>query len=170
MFAQMGIVNRQTVENFAALMLFWVLLSGTLAMDVLLVGAAVALLISLTFRATLSFFADFKFTPAAVRATFLYFGYFFMELVRANLRLASILLSPSLPIDPGLVKVRTSLKTPMGRLLLANSITLTPGTLSVELDGEWLYVHCVTMEAGDMDEASRKIVHGFERYLKVMYG
>jgi len=162
--------SRQAIENFAALLLFWILLSDTMAIDVVAVGIVVALIISLAFRGSLSFFADFRFTPRAVWATVLYFIYFFKELVKANLKLAVIVLSPSLPIKPGLVKVRTRLKTPMGRLLLANSITLTPGTLSVDLDGDCFYVHWVTMETDEVEEATREIVQGFERYLEVMYG
>jgi multicomponent Na+:H+ antiporter subunit E len=58
----------------------------------------------------------------------------------------------------------------MGRLLLANSITLTPGTLTVDLDGDWLYIHWVRVESVDIDRATAEIVAGFERYLEVMYG
>ncbi len=58
----------------------------------------------------------------------------------------------------------------MGRLMLANSITLTPGTLTVEVEGEWLYVHCVTLGETDTESATREIAAGFERYLEVMYG
>jgi multicomponent Na+:H+ antiporter subunit E len=58
----------------------------------------------------------------------------------------------------------------MGRLLLANSITLTPGTLTVEMDGEWLYIHWVSVAADDIEAATAAIVSGFEAYLEVMYG
>jgi multicomponent Na+:H+ antiporter subunit E len=58
----------------------------------------------------------------------------------------------------------------MGRLMLANSITLTPGTLTVELEDEWLYVHWVNIESDDVEEATASIVSGFERYLEVIYG
>ena len=88
----------------------------------------------------------------------------------SNFKLAGVVLSPNLPINPGIVKVRTRLKSRMGRLLLANSISLTPGTLTVELDGEWLYIHWVTMESTDIDAATASIVSGFEHYLEVMYG
>jgi len=90
--------------------------------------------------------------------------------VKSNLRLAVIVLSPSLPIKPGIVKVRTRLKSRMGRLMLANSITLTPGTLTVEVKDEWLYVHWVQVDRDDVDSATADIVAGFERYLEVMYG
>jgi multicomponent Na+:H+ antiporter subunit E len=122
------------------------------------------------FRNGLSFLSGFNTTPRAVVAAVIYVFYFLKELIKSNLRLAAIVLSPSLPVNPGIVKVRTKLKSPMGRMLLANSITLTPGTLSVELRDEWLYIHWVTMESPDMDIATTRIVAGFERYLEVMYG
>jgi multicomponent Na+:H+ antiporter subunit E len=58
----------------------------------------------------------------------------------------------------------------MGRLMLANSITLTPGTLTVEMDGEWLYVHWTSVASDDIEAATSEIVAGFERYLEVIYG
>ena len=66
--------------------------------------------------------------------------------------------------------MRTRLTSRMGRLLLASSITLTPGTLTVALQGEWLYVHWVRVDADDIEGATASIVVGFERYLEVMYG
>jgi multicomponent Na+:H+ antiporter subunit E len=161
---------RQKIEIFSFLLLFWVLLNGSLAPEVLGIGAVVALAIMLFSRDGMTFLTGFRYTPKAIWATLLYLLFFFKELMKANLRLAKIVLSPSLPINPGFVKVRTRLKSPMGRLLLANSITLTPGTLTIEMEGEWLYVHWITMDAGDIDGATDKIVAGFERYLEVMYG
>lgn len=90
--------------------------------------------------------------------------------MKSNLQLTAITLSPSLPVTPGIVKVRTKLKSRMGRLMLANSITLTPGTLSVELDGEFIYVHWVKVDTTDTEEATKAIVEKFESYLEVMYG
>lgn len=162
--------TRDIVVLFGTLLLFWVMLAGRLSADTLIVGAVVSLGIALLLRSGLSFFTEFRVTPQALIAGGRYFAYFFQEMVRANLRLATIVLSPDLPIRPGIVKVRTRLKSRMGRLMLANSITLTPGTLSVELSGEWLYVHWVTMESENVDEATATIVAGFERYLEVMYG
>ena len=162
--------TRDIVVLFATLMLFWIMLANSLAADTLLVGVVASLSIALLFRNGLSFFTEFHTTPEALVAGLRYYAYFFKELIKSNLRLTAIVVSPELPIKPGIVKVRTGLKSRMGRLMLANSISLTPGTLTVELDGEWLYVHWVTMEADDIDGATAKIVAGFERYLAVMYG
>jgi len=161
---------RRLVVMFATLFLFWVLLNGTLAWDTLGVGVLASLIIVFLYRDSLSFFTEFRATPQAFLAGFGYYGYFFKELVKSNLKLAAIVLSPDLPIKPGIVKVRTCLKTRMGRLMLANSITLTPGTLTVELDGEWIYVHWVTVESVDIDTATARIVDGFEHYIEAMYG
>ena len=161
---------RDTAVLFVTLMLFWLMLSGKLDADVLIVGAVASLIIALLYRDGLSFFTEFRFTPQAIVAGFRYYGYFLQELFKSNLKMAAIVLSPSLPITPGIVKVRTRLKSRMGRLMLANSITLTPGTLTVEMAGEWLYIHCVTLGATDIEAATAEIVSGFESYLEVMYG
>ena len=162
------------VEEFAkpflALLLVWILLNGNLAADTLLIGVVASFAIVWFLRESLSFLSSFRATPGALVAAIRFVLYFLRELVRANIALARIVLSPSLPIRPGIVKVRTRLQSRVGRLLLANAITLTPGTLTVELEGEWLYVHWVSIESDDIDLATDRIVAGFEKYLEVIYG
>ena len=155
---------------FATLFLFWIMLMGNVESDTLLVGVAASLLITILYRDGFSFFTEFRASPAAFVAGLKYYGYFFTELVRSNLRLSAIVSSPALPINPAIIKVRTTLKSRMGRLMLANSITLTPGTFTVDVDGEFLYVHCVTLEAETTEAATQEIVARLESYLEVMYG
>lgn len=163
-------LSPKTVVMFATLLLFWIMLMGSVERDVMVVGVLASLVITLLYPRGLSFFTEFRATPRAFVAGVLYYGFFFKELIKSNLRLTAIVLSPSLPIKPGIVKVRTRLKSRMGRLMLANSITLTPGTLTVEMDGEWLYVHWVSVESTDVEAATNELVAGFERYLEVIYG
>ncbi len=155
---------------FATLFLFWLLLSGSLAVETVAIGVLVAGLVALTLSANLSYLSGYRFTPASFVATLGFVGYFLVQLVKANLAMAGLVLTPTLPVRPAIVRVRTGLKNPIARLLLANSITLTPGTLSVEMKGEWLYIHWVVAEATEVDAATRAIAAGFERYLEVMYG
>jgi len=162
--------TRHAIASFAVLMTFWIMLEGSLSADVLIVGAVASALITFLVRDGLSILTEARFTPASVIATFQYFAFFAKELVKSNVHIAAVVLDPALPVRPGIVKVHTRLKSRMGRLLLANSITLTPGTLTVEIEDEWFYVHWVTMEAADQQEATEQIVAGFERYLEVMYG
>lgn len=155
---------------FTVLFVFWLWLNGSLEHDVISAGLGVALILTLLFRRQATILSDFRLSPRALWATLGYVVFFLKELVKSNLNLAAIVLSPALPLKPGIVKVRTRLKSPMGRLMLANSITLTPGTLSVDLRDEWLYVHWVRMTADDVETATQEIVAGFEAYLEVMYG
>jgi multicomponent Na+:H+ antiporter subunit E len=155
---------------FVTLFGFWILLNGSFAGDVLVVGLITAFLITLLFRNSLAVISELRTTPRALAAAVGYVFFFSRELVKSNLNLARIVLAPALPLNPGIVKVRTRLKSRMGRLLLANSITLTPGTLTVDIDGEWLYIHWVTVDAADVEAATAAIVSGFEGYLEVMYG
>jgi multicomponent Na+:H+ antiporter subunit E len=159
-----------TALLFATLLLFWVLLNGSLASDVLAVGGVASALIAIFFRGNLAWFSELRLTPKALLTTVAYVFYYLKELIKSNVNVALIVLSPDLPVKPGIVTVRTRLKNPMGRMLLANSITLTPGTLTVDMEGEWLHIHWVSVDSPDIEGATQAIVAGFERYLEVMYG
>jgi len=158
-----------SLKLFATLLVFWILLNGSVQPGSLAVGLAVAALIVVFFRDTLSVLSGHKLTLPALWATILFVGYFLKELVKANLRMAAIVLDPRLPIDPAIVATRVRLTDPVARLLLANAITLTPGTLSVQYKGDTLYVHWVVAKGTDTETATREIVAGFERYLEAMY-
>ena len=158
-----------SVKLFVIMLFFWILLNGALAFDVILVGAVIAGSITLFFGSSEHFLSGYRLTLGSARATLGYAGYFLNELVKANLSVARVVLNPALPIKPAIVRVRTRLRNPGARLLLANSITLTPGTLTVEMNGEWLYVHWVVTETTDPAAATEAIVTGFEKYLEQMY-
>jgi multicomponent Na+:H+ antiporter subunit E len=161
---------RHTAVLFTTLLVFWVALNGSLAADVVAVGVVTSLVIAWISPQGLALISQYRATPKAVWTGVVYVLFFLKELVKSNVNLAKVVLNPALPIRPGIVKTHVKLKSPMGRMLLCNSITLTPGTLSVELDGEWLYVHWVTVDGDDIDTATASIVSGFEQYLEVMYG
>lgn len=82
------------------------------------------------------------------------------EIVVANIDIAKIVLRRDMPIEPALVSFESSLTTDLARVLLGNSITLTPGTLTVEIDGNRFLVHGI-VESGAtgpvIDEMQRKI-------------
>ena len=82
------------------------------------------------------------------------------------------MIHPDLPIRPGIVKVKTTLRSDTGLTLLANSITLKPGTMVVDIDREkgFLYVHWVDVKTQDVQEATQFIVRRFERILMRIFG
>lgn len=69
------------------------------------------------------------------------------QIVKANVDVARRILNPKLPIAPRLIRVHTQQRSALGRTIFANSITLTPGTVSIDLDGEDIVVHALTAEA-----------------------
>ena len=151
---------------FFVSLLLWVLLTGTLNRDELVAGAMVSLTVTVLFGARFTIFTGFRFSWLAPVYILTYLGNFFVALVRANLDLAARVLAPSLPINPALVEINTQLKSPLGKLLLANTITLTPGTLTVDVVEDKLLVHWVYCPPGtDMQQATETIAATFEKHL-----
>jgi multicomponent Na+:H+ antiporter subunit E len=100
-----------------------------------------------------------------------YLPLFIWECVKANIDVAWRVTHPNRPINPGIVKVKTSLKSDTALTFLANSITLTPGTLSVDIDEQagFLYVHWIDVKDTDIERASQLIVQRFERILRRIF-
>lgn len=100
-----------------------------------------------------------------------YLPNFLWEVIKANLDVAYRVLHPKLPINPGIVKVKTTLKSDTALTFLANSITLTPGTLSVDIDRDngVLYIHWIDVKAKDVESATKIIVTRFEKILKKIF-
>lgn len=100
-----------------------------------------------------------------------YIPLFIWECIKANLDVAYRVGHPDLPINPGIVKVRTTLKSDTALTFLANSITLTPGTMSVDIDPEngILYIHWINVRDKDIRKATELIVRKFEDILKRIF-
>ncbi len=151
---------------FATMLLLWILLTGSLALDELVVGIFVAAIVSLISAPYINILDGIKYHPTAIISVFTYLGYFFIELIKANFDMARRVLSPSLPISPELLEVETQLESKLGQMLLANSITLTPGTLSVELRHNHILVHWIAAPEGiSLEQATKNIATGFEKHI-----
>jgi len=155
--------------SFMFLFILWLLLAGTDTQEIIL-GVGVSLLISLLFSRQLSLYGEFKFSLKALVYSIIYIFVFLAALIRSNLDVAFRVIKPVIPINPGIVHVKTKLKSPLARLVLANSITLTPGTLTVETSGEDFYIHWIDVQSADETGATEKIVKNFEKYLEVIFG
>jgi len=150
----------------AALAVVWVLVTASLRYDELVTGALAVLVITLAVRKLSPVYAGLRFTPKAVISVFVYFLIFLRELIKANLDVASRVLNPALPIHPGIVEVKTGMLSPLGKLVLANSITLTPGTLTLDVKGDRMFIHWIDVRSQDIDAATAAIVGAFEGTLK----
>ncbi|MCU7919478.1 MAG: Na+/H+ antiporter subunit E [Candidatus Thiodiazotropha sp. (ex Dulcina madagascariensis)] len=152
---------------FLLVFLLWIMLAGSLEPGEIVTGLMVALVVTLASRPHLSVFSGLRLSPSAIGPFLAYLGVFFVELVRSNIDMARRVLSPSLPLRPAVVEVKTRLSSSLGRLILANSITLTPGTLTVDVRGEIILVHWVDCPPdSDIESATRAITSKFERHLK----
>jgi multicomponent Na+:H+ antiporter subunit E len=151
---------------FAVCLVLWLLLAGSLGPQELAAGALVALTVTLAAGPRLSILSGLRLSLTAPLHLVHYLGHFLVALIRANLDMARRVLSPSLPLRPAVVTVRTELRSALGKLLLANSITLTPGTLTVDVQDDRILVHWVDCPPGtDMEGNTRRIAESFERHI-----
>ncbi|HHX78014.1 MAG TPA: Na+/H+ antiporter subunit E, partial [Firmicutes bacterium] len=132
---------------FLILFAFWLLITGSVHYHYLLGGALCAYLVarfnnSLLILPQERFAVNFK---TAMKAVF-YLGNLIAAVFMSGIDVARIVLQREMPISPCIVKFTTSLDKTVSRVILANSITLTPGTLTIGLEGDSLTVHCLTRE------------------------
>lgn len=131
---------------FVLMMTFWLLISASVDWQHILVGAVFSLILTL-FWSNLTISAEHKteFQPIHVFLLIRYFILLLIDILIANITVAMIVLNPRLPISPGIVIMRCDLERALLRVLYVNSITLCPGTITVELEDNLLIVHAFTL-------------------------
>jgi len=155
--------------SFVILMIAWLLLTWTLDPVLLSIGIVLSTTLAVIFCSNCDLFESINLTPKAFAYTFIYLFVFMIELIKANIDVTRRVLSPSLPINPGIVKVKTKLKSKMARLILADSITLTPGTFTLQVEDDTFYIHWINVEQEGVEEATEALIRKFEKYLEVLY-
>lgn len=163
-------ITLQFLNLWLTLMLIWVIANGTLAYDTLIAGIVISAAIALAFASFARVYSVIRWSPKVLFYYLMYLGVFFIELTKANLNVMRLVFSPRIDIEPGIVEIKTRLKSPIGRLALANSITLTPGTLVVDIKDDSLFIHWINVSATDPVAATEEISARFEKLLKVIYG
>jgi multicomponent Na+:H+ antiporter subunit E len=140
-----------------ALFAFWLLLSGHYTPFLLAAGFASSVLI-VWFSDRLMSVVDREGHPIHLTfSAFTYWPWLLWEIAKSAWDVTKRILNPALPISPVLVRLKASQRGAAGRVTYANSITLTPGTITMELEGDDLLVHALTREGaeslkgGDMD-------------------
>jgi len=147
----------------------WLLLVWSLDVRVVLVGVMMAVLVATLLAHIYPDNMHKVLDPRRWFWTAVYVPYFLLMVIRSNLDVAYRVLHPDLPIRPGIVKVRTTLRSEMAKTFLANSITLTPGTMSVDINGQDLYVHWINVRGDDAQEHTAAIVKPFESLLRRIF-
>lgn len=136
--------------------LVWVIFNGQLTAEIAVFGLVIA---AVVYAFTCKFMG---WSPAKdrffVRKGFLllqYAGLLIWEIVKANMAMIRMTVAPDTEPDPVIVRIRTRLKSRTARVILANSITLTPGTITVSLEKDELLVHCLDRSFSEgLDDSS----------------
>jgi multicomponent Na+:H+ antiporter subunit E len=154
------------ITVFILSMIFWIMLTFEFTIPNLIVGVVASLITAALFT---RFFVKNVYKLIQPHRYFWFLVYlvvFIWECIKANIDVAYRVLHPSMPIRPGIVKVKTTLKSDMAKMLLANSITMTPGTISVDIIDDYLYIHWIYISSDDPEVYTGIITGAFEKYIK----
>lgn len=153
--------NKPNKFYLILMIIFWLILTESIDVQMVLTGIIICFLVFYINMDILEI--NFGYSFRNKKKLLYLFQYLFLlckEIVFANFHVAKIVLSPKLLITPSIISFDTRLEKPLSRMILANSITLTPGTLTVKMDGKRLIVHCL------MDEYVEGAMHSkFEELL-----
>jgi multicomponent Na+:H+ antiporter subunit E len=148
----------------------WIAANSSLALESVVTGALISAVLAYVFARRTAVWSGLRLTPSRAFHFVLYTGVFAVELVRANLNMMRYVYSPRINIRPGIVKISIGLKSPIGRLALANTIALTPGSLVVDIEDDALFVHWLDVKTADQAEATRIIAGPFVEHLEKTFG
>ncbi|MFO7899419.1 MAG: Na+/H+ antiporter subunit E [Planctomycetota bacterium] len=160
---------RSGLYLFAVSFLVWLALTSSLRLGELLAGLGLCLILSLWLSGQ---YTRLGLPPLGVKRIAFFIVYLlalFLEIVKANVDVAYRVLHPKMPIRPGVVVIQTGLRSDIAKMILANSITLTPGTFTLDVIGDKLLIHWINVKAETVDEATALIGERFEKYLRVIF-
>src|SRR6056297_188285 len=165
--------NKYYFRNFLyiiiILFIILIILTRSLQWQELSVGIFISFILSLSLSKR---YENLGLPPLSIKRIIYFIAYLFVllvEITKANFDVAYRVIHPQMPIKPGVVVIKTSLKQDMAKLILANSITLTPGTFTLDIKGDKLLIHWIYVRSEDVDDSTQMIGARFEKYLKVIF-
>jgi len=162
----MGIHLGRYTATAVVLFFLWLLFTSTIALQEVITGIVLVVLIAALGYRNFTSRGLGIFSLRRLGGLLVYIPIFFWEMLKANFDVAYRVVHPRMPIRPGIVVIKTGLKTDVGKLFLANSITLTPGTLTMDVSGDCLFVHWINVKDRDIEKATELIAGRFEKHLK----
>jgi multicomponent Na+:H+ antiporter subunit E len=168
-----SIGNRNEVrcffDLFIILFVTWIVLTSSFNWQELVTGFIISVGLSVFLSRTYIKLGLPAITLKRIWYFMVYVVVLFVEVVMANFDVAYRIIHPKLPIKPGIVVIKTELKQDLAKMMLANSITLTPGTFTLDIVGDRLLIHWISVRSDDIERASEMIGYKFEKYLKVIF-
>ncbi len=159
------------IATFVLCYFFWILLTGSFVWQELVAGAVVSAGVALFSARWFVHEAPGRFFGKRLFILIWYcVGIFPWELIKANWDMAKRALSLKLKINPGIIRVPVDIPTEYGKTMLANSITLTPGTITVDIDERegqtWYYIHWIDVVETDRTAAGDVIKGRMEKWIR----
>lgn len=133
----------------ASLAAFWLLLSGYFTEPLLLSLGAISVVFTVWIALRIDRHDGERIRMRIDGPILRYWAWLLKEIFKANVDVAKLILAPKLALSPRMVRVKATQSTDMGVVIYANSITLTPGTVTVDIDGDELVVHAITQDMAD---------------------
>ncbi len=128
---------------------FWILLSGQFSFVLIVSGIISSLLVSYMSHDLLISDADVKLGAIRIVRFVKYLPWLLWKIVLANIDLVYRTLHPTMPISPRIISIKNEFKTEIGMVTFANSITLTPGTVTIDVNRDEFIVHAIAEEPAE---------------------
>lgn len=154
---------------FLILLIIWFILTSTFHWQEAASGAVISFFVALALHKR---YRELGLPPIGLKRiafALIYLLVLFKEIIVANIDVAYRVIHPKMPIKPGIVVIKTSLRQDIAKTILANSITLTPGTFTLDIMNDRLLVHWISVKSEETGKATEIIGERFERYLKVIF-
>lgn len=166
----MKLENKSRIVVFVLSCIVWFLITLNFSLASIVAGIILSAVTAI-FAGEILIITERKFHLGRVFYTIGYIIKLFWEMLKANFHVAYIVVHPKLPVKPGIVRVKTKLTRDSALTMLANSITLTPGTLTVDInkDEKILYVHWIYVKSQDIEVSTEEIGSRFEKILEVVF-
>ncbi|MCD6205487.1 MAG: Na+/H+ antiporter subunit E [Candidatus Marinimicrobia bacterium] len=163
--------QRSRLFVFIFSFLVWIALTSIRDLQEVVAGLIVAALVSIVAGKFLITSEKSEHIVKRFLSAIKYLFKFLWEMAKANLHVAYIVIHPNLPIKPGIVKIKTKLTKDSAITVLTNSITLTPGTLTIDVNPETreLYIHWIDVESTDVEKNTKTIGGKFEKLLMEVF-
>ena len=162
-------IEMSSILFFIVMFLFWLLLTLNVTVWNIAAGVVASLIVTIflnrySLKVTKKVFQIQRYFWAL-----LYLFIFLWECLKANLDVAYRVLHPGLPIKPGIVKAKSNLTSDIAKVFLANSITMTPGTITVDIVDDNFFIHWICVHSKDPEVYTHKILGRFEKFLKRIF-
>jgi multicomponent Na+:H+ antiporter subunit E len=154
---------------FILLVLVWFALTSSFRFQEVIIGIFTSFVLSVFLS---RYYFELGLPPLGVKRIIFFLVYMlvlFREIIKANFDVAYRVIHPKMPIKPGIVTIKTGLKQDIAKLILANSITLTPGTFTLDILGDTFLIHWINVKGENMEQRTKLIAENFEKYLRITF-